>query len=228
MRAAAELSANVEHAVVRAAGALQVLAYDIGAEHLREHDLQTEVCRSLRMTLTGEAAPATRPQVPAKLEDWPGVGAFDVGAEVSDVVEVAIELKLARDADTISQNGWDALKLGLGLACGRAAAAFVIAAAPTAAFEGWPGSLPDVLGGWTCDTRDGLNRFRHWWEAQLKGSGAWPRALPARIRSRPVADASIRTPSADWSLRAAAIELDGEGMIAIGSDGFPVPDEATR
>jgi hypothetical protein len=216
--------AEVEHAVIRTAGALQVLAYDIGAEHLREHDLQTELCRSLRMVLPGDSGPATRPQVSAKLPDWPRVGAFDLGAEVADVVGVAVELKLAKDAETISQNGWDALKLGLALACGRADAAYVIAAAPTDAFASWPLELPDVLGGLTWDTREALDRLRPWWVDQLEGGGAWPRKLPARLRTHPVANAAIRTPDSEWRIAAAAVHIDGSDVIGIGTNGFPEPE----
>jgi hypothetical protein len=221
------IDARIEHAVIRTAGALQVLAYDIGAEHPREHDLQTELCRSLRMVLSGDAGPAMRPQVSAKLKDWPKVGAFDLGAEVGHVVEVAVELKLAKDAETISQNGWDALKLGLAVAVGRATAAYVVAAAPTEAFASWPQAIPGVLGGLTWDTREDLPRFGPWWDDQLKGSGARPRKLPARLQTTPVANAAIRTPDSEWMLAAAAVRLDGDGVVPIGSDGFPLPDEVT-
>lgn len=169
----------------------------------------------------GGEAPTVATEVTAGLRDWPGVGKFDIaiGDPSAPSLLCAFETKWAKRPANINEALWDAAKLGLGVAGGRTAEAYLLYGSPSGAFNGG-GVGPQLFAGDTFDLAQTIYRHRAWWDWPVKTR---PIRLPVRIVTAPAGQVAWRSRGGkDWQVRCLSVSA-GSATWTEYVDGWPVP-----
>lgn len=149
---------------------------------------------------------------------WPDVGNVDLEVPVHGA-RIWVEVKWA----DLPNCAWDIAKLGLAVAEGSCAAAFMIAAAP-AIYWNWGTEGAEFFdpGEWNV-ARDVLAAYsHHWlkWKADVKTR---PMSLPALIHTavpwrEPFSRKKLPAPWKGWELRVVEVRAVGEPSIDVDED----------
>jgi hypothetical protein len=147
----------------------------------------------------------------AMLDQWPGVGSLDIAVDVSSG-PVWVELKWAKEADTLHNCTWDAAKLARAVRDRKASYGYLLAGAPVSE---WDQELRcSGLFGVSTHLEDSIvsGYGEKWWPRFAKESqAAYPRLLPCPIITVPVGRVVVRSPKGvDWQVRLARVEAPGE------------------
>lgn len=230
-----EMDAAVRRALPAVAGELQATIASLpgwaaaeGASGVRGSDLQRALCNALQSQL-GSVACVDGPLPEGVKECWAGwLGRADVLARPREGAEAYFETQLC-GPEKLHESLWDALKLALFTALDPGRIAYLIYAAPETAwareahhpraiFEHGSHPVAELL-------RD---RYEELWSWCLRGTRTTrPHALPAELRSEPIASSLIRAPSVDWELRCVRISGDDvRGWLEFDEAGWPLADGA--
>ncbi len=228
------MNAAVRRALAAVAGELQVTMASLpgwaaaeGAVGARASDLQRALCSGLQAQL-GAVACIEGPLPAGVKEHWAGwLGRADVLARLDNGDETYFETQLC-GVEKLYESLWDALKLALFTALAERRAGYLLYAAPESAWER-DGQHPQPL------FEDGTlwvaellrSRCQELWTWCLTGTRTTrPIALPAELRSTPIANATIRSPGVDWELRCVRIEGSAaSGWIAFDESGWPALEQ---
>lgn len=151
---------------------------------------------------------AARRQVTVRdaLPTWPGVGGLDIS--IDDVDHPAwVELKWAKDAETLNNCLWDAAKVALAVREGRARSGYLLAGAPRVEWQ--KESSPTRL--FTVNVYPGdtlVSNHASWWAAWAAQKN-YPRSLPAPLLITPVGATDVDHPAGPWRIAIVRVEAPG-------------------
>ena len=135
---------------------------------------------------------------------WPRLGAADVVLRRNGQT-VLLELK----AYELGPCCWDVFKCAVAIREGVASAAYLLACAPAAVWNGKaPG--PELFEDAQWSAADMYDRYGSWWRKWRQDSGM-PPAVPATGATRRVAAAAFDHDSASWELRLVRVMVDPAG-----------------
>lgn len=149
-------------------------------------------------------------QASMKSDDWPGVGKVDLELLCPD--RCWVEFKWS----DLWNCPWDLAKLGLAVREGLCRRAYLVAAAPTGAWDDEvDGAEYFGFGQW--DTHDDvILRYHRYWLKWKRDEKTRPLRLPDTILTdevtQPKAFSVARTP---WQVRMASVRSEGEGWITV-------------
>jgi hypothetical protein len=188
-----------------------------GVARLRERDLRTcfqerlAACLEQRQT----ACEVDASELAVDLREWPGVGCADI--VVRDPLKepfVCFELKCG--SGTLYNCVWDLAKLGVIVARGVAARAFLVAAAPAIDWYGSSGSELFATREWEASSL--LEAYRKHWEFWKRDVKTHPMAIPALVETSLFADEELVVADAPWFLRVAEVTATPEDWLDVQSE----------
>jgi hypothetical protein len=149
---------------------------------------------------------------PLDLEDWPSRAGVDVAltpvsADGSRGAPALLALAWIGGTRTLDECAWDVARLAAAVARGRAAAAFLVACAPT---PGWGARRPGVelfeRGTLTVE-RLRAEPYRHHWLRAAQERRPQPARLPLAVVIQPFARLPMSLAGDPWELRCVRISV---------------------
>lgn len=225
-----EMDGTVRRALDGAAGELQAIAAYLpgwaaaeGATGVRPADLQRALCGALQSQL-GAVACVDGPLPEGVKEHWAGwLGRADVLVREAGR-ETYFETQLC-GVEKLHESLWDSLKLALFTALEPGRDAYLLYAAPDSAWAREVQHPEEIFAGGAFAVEELLHgAWAEMWEWCLRGTRTTrPLALPASLRTSPIATSTLRSPTVEWRLRCVRIEGDAAaGWVRFDQDGWPL------
>jgi hypothetical protein len=207
----------LRRALVGTAGALQLLASELGVKQLREFDLKAALRRCLQVQVQGPVDAELSGSAPVGFK---GVSTVDlvVPSPRSPMWRAALELKWWSGKNKVAECLWDAFKIASLYRQGRTESGYLVAAGPESL---WAEPLAALF-----------TEARVWQTRQLRADfpGAYreilvkgPPDLPAGIRTVPIEEVPIHLAGGPpWLLRAVRVSTTS-GTVATDTPPTPRP-----
>ena len=164
-------------------------------------------CARAAKSLAEEWGPApVSTSTKAKHALWPRLGNIDVSFSWPDAPPTHVELKCESDKGkhALCACAWDAVKLAFTQLVGGAGTGYLIAGLPTAEWDaGQRGTRLFTQRTW--DILELRQGFLDWWQKWEK-EDYWPRRVPQRLSTTPIALVEIDVKGVAWQLRLARVD----------------------